>query len=63
MTLASWLTSMRVSITRIGLIIVLSTASVGFLIGRLDSDKFTGITMAIVSFYYVAKGQMNLPKK
>lgn len=63
MTSASWLTKliMRISITRIGLLLVVATACVGFIMGLLDSDKFLGIVMAIVTFYYVNKSQTKPP--
>lgn len=63
MTSASWLTKiiMRISITRIGLLLVLATACVGFIMGKLGEDKFLGIAMAIVTFYYVHKSQTKPP--
>lgn len=46
---------MRMSATRIGLLVVLITACIGFLAGKLDQQSFGALAGTVVGYYYVHK--------
>ena len=47
---------MRISTTRIVLLIMALTVCVGFFFGRLDSKDFFALASMVFSFYYANKG-------